>query len=392
MIFRRLFVYIVINRESFLCYNGIKNREGFKQSNRGRECVNKTDCCEILRKIYESGECERVGLEIRVESAVLHKWLAGKISVQSFNKIIGGGYLGVSTGNLVAYSLLVISGEDGKESQRSFPSDKIYTINWYGTQRHWWREWEWLLREGLESGSRELVDCFGGSGFIGLLGAKLGYERVWLNDLDAGLYNYHLVMKDEVEFEKFKKLITATGFPDREIMQMVDRYLEEEEEKRFQRINWKKAVYLFYQKHYKKVGIGSVNTDKKAIGEYEKELEKTHGLYDKKLLKEVEKERELEKMLFVFDPPFLGGNHRGYNKRFTEGQHLGMMKVVARINRMENRIVVVGFDNEMYKEWLERKMGFRKIEFKRESVNGKRECVWINWEVSGGVWNVGIDE
>lgn len=355
--------------------------------------MDRAECCEILRKIYESGECEKIGLEIRVRSAVLHKWLDGKISVQSFNKLIGGGYLGVSTGNSVAYSLLIILGEVDereREGQRSFPIDRIYTINWYGTQRYWYREWEWLLREGLESGSRELVDCFAGSGFIGLLGARIGYEKVWLNDLDAGLYNYHLVMKDEKEFCKFERLITATRFPNKKVIEIVDEYLEGEEGKRFQRINWKKAVYLFYQKHYKKAGIGSINVNKKLIGEYREELEKTHKLYKnvevsnyhyKKLLKE--REREVGKTLFIFDPPFLGGNHRGYNKCFTEGQHLGMMKEIKRISRLGSRIVVVGFDNWMYKEWLERRLRFQKIESKRESVNGKRECVWINWKVKG---------
>ena len=229
--------------------------------------MDKFECCEILKEIYESGECEKAGLEIRVRSAVLHKWLGDKISVQSFNKIKGGGYLGVSTGNKVAYSLLVILSEDSREGQRSFPFDRIFTINWYGTQRYWWREWEGLLREGLEVGCKEMVDCFGGSGFIGLLGSRVGYEKVWLNELDAGLYNYHLVMKDEDEFTNFERLITATGFPAKRGMDLVDEYLKEEEGKRFQRINWKKAVYLFYQKHYKKAGIGSINMGKKEIGE-----------------------------------------------------------------------------------------------------------------------------
>lgn len=357
--------------------------------------MDKFECCEVLKEIYESGECEKAGLEIRVRSAVLHKWLGDKISVQSFNKIMGGGYLGVSTGNKVAYSLLVILSEDSREGQRSFPSDRIFTINWYGTQRYWWREWEWLLKEGLEAGCKEMVDCFGGSGFIGLLGSRVGYEKVWLNELDAGLYNYHLVMKDEDEFTNFERLITATGFPTKRGMDLVDEYLKEEEGKRFQRINWKKAVYLFYQKHYKKAGIGSINMGKKEIGEYKRELEKVHVLYEnvrvsnyhyKRLLNKIERESkengevDYRKLLFIFDPPFLGGDHRGYNKCFTEGQHLGMMKEIEKVAEMNGKIVVVGFDNDMYEKWLEIKLGFKKIEFNRESVNGKKECVWLNWE------------
>lgn len=352
------------------------------------ENMDKSECCKILKKIYKAGECEKVGLEMRLRSTVLHKWLDDRISVQSFNKLMGGGYLGVSTGNLVAYSLLVVLGEcEGRVYQRSFPSDKIFTINWYGTQRYWYREWEWLLRGALEGGCKELVDCFAGSGFIGLMGAKVGYEKVWMDDLDAGLYNYHLVMQRESEFEKFDRLITATGFPDNEIMGMLDEYLDGEIDKRFQRINWKKAVYLFYQKHYKKAGIGSINVSKKEIGEYRKELERTHELYRKvevsnwhykRLLDEVGWNKE---RLFIFDPPFLGGNHRGYNKCFTLGQHLGMIKEIEKLDREEAKVIVVGFDNEIYNERLKDRLGFRKIEFKRESVNGKKEYVWVNFEV-----------
>lgn len=334
---------------------------------------------DILKQLYANGLADVVGLEIRVDRSVLRNALDGQMSVKSFNKLAH--CLGSTTDNKLVYSLLFLYGDressfsvSSKSKVKSFPKESIFTINHFGTQRYWQREWEEILND-LKC--KKLIDLFGGSGFIGLLGKKLGvFDEITINELDAILYNYHRVMASSADFEKFTHLLSFLPTPTKKSYTMVRDYVAGESDKRFQTVNYKKAAYLFYLRHYSIMGTGGLDKNKKNLNCYLNDLKKTHELYDGIKLTNWYYGKLLEKYdentLLIVDPPFrpsVRADNTYYNKEFTELQHKALVEKLSKLNC---RIVLCGFEGSyiLGNEW-------ECYEMRRLSRTGRQECLWI---------------
>lgn len=334
---------------------------------------------DILKQLYANGLADVVGLEIRVDRSVLRNALGGQMSVKSFNRLAH--CLGSTTDNKLVYSLLFLYGDRdssflvwSKSKVKSFPKNSIFTINHFGTQRYWQREWIEILND-LKC--KKLIDLFGGSGFIGLLGKKLSiFNEITINELDPMLYNYHRVMTSGADFEKLIHLLSFLPTPTKQSYTMVRNYVAGESGKRFQTVNYKKAAYLFYLNHYSIMGIGGLDKKKKHLKNYLGDLRKTHELYDGIKLTNWHYGKLLEKCdedtLLVVDPPFCPSvrvDNTYYNKEFTEPQHKALLEKLSKLNC---KIVLCGFEGSytLGDDWECYKM-------RRLSRTGRQECLWI---------------
>lgn len=328
----------------------------------------------ILEMLYNEGLASVVGLEMRVDRNILRNALNGQISVKSFNKLAH--CLGSTTDNKLVYSLLFLYGDrrNSPIKVKSFPKDSIFTINQFGTQRYWQKEWEEILND-LKC--QKIIDLFGGSGFVGLLGKKLNlFDEIIINDLDPMLFNYHKVMASSAHFEKFIHLLSFLPPPTRQSFNMICEYYSQEKNKRFQTVNYKKAAYLFYLKHYSFMGIGGLDRKKKDLNIYQEDLRRTHELYSYVKLTNWHYGKLLDRVddntLLIVDPPFRPSvriDSAYYNKEFTDQQHNNLLK---RLSDLNCKIILCGFDNSYNLDatWSCHKM-------QRLSRTGKQMCLWI---------------
>lgn len=61
------------------------------------------------------------------------------------------------------------------KKKRAYPKTKIKTLNYHGTKRAWVSEFEAIYNYVCSNFDVDtLIDCFGGSGFLSLLGARTG--------------------------------------------------------------------------------------------------------------------------------------------------------------------------------------------------------------------------
>ena len=328
---------------------------------------------DVLNQLYVNGLANVVGLELRVDRAVLKKALNNQMSVRCFNEIAH--CLGSTTDNKLAYSLLLLYEDRESFSQskvKSFPKDFIFTINHFGTQRYWQDEWKTIL---LNLKCNKLIDLFGGSGFIGLLGKKLDvFDEITINEFYPMLYNYHRVMASEVDFEKFLHLLSILPTPTKQSYTMVHNYVAGESNKRFQSVNYKKAAYLFYLRHYSIMGFGGLDKKKKCLNSYIEDLRRTHSLYSEIKLTNLHYGKLLDRLdentLLIVDPPFrpsVRSDNSYYDKEFTELQHRALIK---KLSELHCKIVLCGFEGSYLLDW-------ELYAMHRLSRTGRQECLWI---------------
>ncbi|GEM_PF-4176116 len=158
------------------------------------------------------------GFTIKMNAAEVREFLLDiecGFTLQKFNKLACCN--GRSTNNKYSYSLLHLYNLIKKEKEettkqiRSYPSNRIYTIAYYGSKRKWQHEYNLLLEEAKRQGCITLVDCCCGSGIVGLVGAESGFDKVVLNDIDGWIVNYHRCIQNEDTFKAFKGYLEQIG-------------------------------------------------------------------------------------------------------------------------------------------------------------------------------------
>lgn len=92
-----------------------------------------------------------------------------------------------------------------------YKDTEFRTLFYYGSKVSWQSEFthifEYLKNEG---GCNKLLDSFGGSGILSVLGSRCGYD-VYLNDMSDLIANYHKCIKNYESFYQFMVLVESYG-------------------------------------------------------------------------------------------------------------------------------------------------------------------------------------
>ena len=317
-------------------------------------------------------------------------------------------------GKMVFY----ISEEDKKAlKKKAFPKGRVKTINYHGSKKAWVEEFEVIYNYVCKSYDVNiLVDAFGGSGFLSLLGAKTGlFTNIHLNEIEYSAINYHYVMKDDNLFSKFIYYIykldknTFKLYTNRiKLVAGEDGHYKIEKVKRkkvkYKRIqvrkpNVKKAVKIFMIRHYAFRGNGDYVEQSKHPYHYEKNLKDTHELYKKIELTQLYYKKLMKQYLdnphalIMLDPPYLNRDiikKNPYVCNFTVRQHRYLLQELTK-QVYASKIVLCGYDDKLYNHYFElfnKRHGLTWHNLKVKRL-GKRknkkvhEHIWINFDPAG---------
>lgn len=331
-------------------------------------------------------------------------------------KDIGGIVMAIKDidGTMVFY----ISEEDRKAlKKRAFPKGRVKTLNYHGTKRAWIEEFEAIYNYVCNNyKTNALIDCFGGSGFLSLLGARTGlFTKIHLNEIEYSAVNFHYVMQDEALFSKFLYYVYKL---DKDMFKLVTKRIKlvddgtghykiekvKRKKEKYKRIqvrkpNVRKAVYLYMVRHYAYRSNGDYVKQSKDANDYNEELKKTHALYQKiKLTQLYYKKVMLENIdkinaLIILDPPYLNRDiikKNPYVCNFTVRQHRYLLQELTK-KSYKSKIILCGYDDKMYNHYFElfnKRYGTTWYNLKVMRL-GKRknikvhEHIWINFDPAG---------
>lgn len=352
--------------------------------------------------------------ELRVSGKEVREFLRknqSSLSFSKFNRMTCCS--GITSYNLYSYPLVILLSlkENVKENKHSkaFPLNRVYTINYYGSKRLWYLEWQALLSyvSSYLNCDELLVDAFAGSGYISLEAAKYEYfDRIIQNDASTELFNFYSVMKDEVLFEELVEMLEILPQPSREAYDLVrssiyktkdtddiNRFHGRERKHQLQTVSAKRAAYLFYLRHYMSRGSGGLETNRKHTKYYVNDLRKTHELYKKIEISNlyyhnvIREHLDNERCLIVIDAPYLAElriQELSYGMEFNKrSQHTKLMNYVK---NCKAKVIMCGYYNEaddFYGQCLsDSEKTWHCVKILRKSRTGENhEHIWTNFEV-----------
>lgn len=289
-----------------------------------------------------------------------------------------------------------------KKVKRAFPKNKVKTINYFGSKRRWNKEFIALFEYAKNLGANEAVDCFAGSGVLGLLAAKNGYGKVHLNDANPLVANYHRVMSDEdFTFNDFiVHLSTYDGYVKQnyyELCRELNKYIRGEET--ISRADAELAAKFYAVQHYGFDGQGGCSKKRAALENEVKALYDTYELYDnvRRITETSYKAlvyRHLDKSnsLILLDPPYMPDTRKqdAYDVEFGVEQHREMLKTLTRTAGIAAKVMVCGYEHKMYDSYFRNKNLRINHEWhciklvkagKRSSDAVAKERIWVNFDV-----------
>lgn len=303
---------------------------------------------------------------------------------------------------------------------RKYPKNRILTINYHGSKRAWYKEFEILYNYVKNNyDTSKFVDCFGGSGFLSLLAAKTElFKEIYLNELDNLTINYHYVMKDPQLFSKFTYYLSSLNkekfdklkenyksYAFKEVAKEVE--LKNKTKKTItvyvpERIqvrtaNVKRACYLFSMKHYAFRGSGDF-VDRSIFPKlYEEPLKRTHMLYENIQLSQLHYKKVMKKnlndssALIMLDCPYYSKTRvhkNSYVYEMTERQHRYLLEELTEKTLVIAKVVLCGYVSTLYDGYFMRanQRGqnwhcIKILKLGRRINNPVYEHIWVNFEI-----------
>ena len=284
------------------------------------------------------------------------------------------------------------------------PSERvIHTIGYYGSKKSWTDEYQ-VIFEYLSKtyNLTKLVDVFGGSGIISLVGSKSGlFSKVYYNDIFYYIVNYHATLKDPEKFKEFIYHVDRLGrLSWDELSQLlldlksdINQY---KTKKKFTFVNPEKAALYYALKHHEFNKQGGVSEDKKPFVDYIETLKRTHALYDKIEISNLHFQRVIKEhmtdpeCLIVLDPPYVKEKRKqkvSYSSELSYEKHRGLLETLLD-PAIKAKIILCGYDSLQYKHKLNSSTGWQCIEFNFSGGTDKdgdeleKECIWVNFDFS----------
>jgi len=274
----------------------------------------------------------------------------------------------------------------------------LHTIKYYGTKKLWVEEYRLVFKYlHTNYGVNTLIDVFGGSGIISLLGSSLKlFNKIVYNDIFYMLVMYHSVLKDPEHFKKFIHYIDYYSRVDWEFLKSKLEELKKEVDSysgkvRVRGIHPEKAALYYILKHHQFQGQGAVVKGKKPASDYLATLKRTHSLYENIEItsytykKVINKYLNDENCLIFLDPPYVETTRvqgKSYSSEFTYENHRRLLETLTQ-NTVKAKVILCGYDNLQYKHKLNAGSGWQCIEFNNSGLQGHpKECIWVNFDFS----------
>lgn len=245
------------------------------------------------------------------------------------------------------------------ETIRKYPKSRIKTVDYYGSKRTWYAEFEKLLIYASDLGCDSCIDCFSGSGIISLLASRTQrYKKICLNELSYLVVNYHLVMKNDNAFEKFKHLLKENEWFICNHFDYAKEFRERYIAKRIQvrGLSAKKAAFFYLIQYYSFNAQGGFVEKRKRASDYLEALGDTHLLYKNITITQFHYKKVLkanlnkENNLIILDCPYMQSERvqkESYFVEFTERQHRYMLiELTKEVHKA--KILLCGYDSRLY--------------------------------------------
>lgn len=334
---------------------------------------------------------------------------------------------------------------DWQEKRIKSGTGAIYTINYYGAKKAWFREYEALYKYVTARGCCKLIDAFGGSGFLSLLAAKTGlFKQIHLNELSYLTINYHYVMKNDkskIVNSMNRQLLFKQRFNnanmDRNLFEEFIYYVDKLDEHKFINLsksykrfafknvekdivdnnnkekifywvpNWKKvkkasvkrAVLFYMFQYYNFRGSGNYDRSKKYPSHYYIErLKDTHKLYEKIELSQNYYKKFINPYLsdpeafILLDPPYLSKTRvkkHSYVCEMTERQHRYLLEELTEKTLVIAKVALCGYQSALYDGYFlranKRGQSWHSIKIKRlgrRKKNPVHEYLWVNFDIA----------
>lgn len=242
------------------------------------------------------------------------------------------------------------------------------------------------------------IEPFGGSYSIGIKATDYYLPPIEIyNDLEKNVYSLFKVFNDEEMFEKFKEKCDLCYYSE-DIRRECKEQLKDETLSTLDR-----AFAFFYVNRSSHNGIGgiSINTCiRRNMGKHVSDMLSTiDGMYDlhQRLSRltvlnrdgiELIKQYDRDNTFMYCDPPYVQET-RGDTRYAVDMDNDAQKRFVDTVvNCKKCRLLISGYDNELYKPFEEN--GFKKIKFSVNTVDGvrkpkeKTEVLWKNYDFSAG--------
>lgn len=352
------------------------------------------------------------GFKLKLKSSDVRKFLKNyqnnqnPITFQDFNKLMH--CEGRSTDNKYVYDLIGISnalkGKVSRQRQKNFSGDTVKVLNYYGSKRSWREEYELLYKYTHSLGCNTLVDACAGSGYLSLLAARTGFfERVILNELSNIVYSYHLVQKDEKDFEEFCYYLDRFGDVDDFIFKVMEKKLDlgqREYRRNISKGNATQAAALAIVKNYMYSGQGGYIKARMPMCEHIEALKRAQLLYKSIELSHLHYRKVTEAYMangdcvIVLDVPYMAetrGMEKSYTLEFSERQHRNLLQLLTK-QTVKAKIILCGYHSDLYQNYFMRYNKthgncWHEVKLLRAGSKAKgaeaKERIWVNFEVQG---------
>lgn len=300
------------------------------------------------------------------------------------------------------YLLALWKSNFANKKKKAFPKNKVKTIEYFGSKRRWNKEFTELFEFCKGLGANEVVDCFAGTGILGLLAAKCGYKTVHLNDLSSLIINYHRVMSsDDDTLKKFFSCMVGaddyvkSNYKDlcKELHILAERNVQVDD------ADPVLAAAFYAAKHYGFNGQGGCSKSKAPLEEEMKPLYKTCCMYcrvgniSQLSYKELVKQHVFNTdSLILLDPPYMPDTRKqdAYEVEFGVEQHQEMLESLTGTAGVAAKVMVCGYEHPLYDEYFQNRNLASNPEWhciklvkagKRSSDAVAKERIWVNFDV-----------
>ncbi len=374
---------------------------------------------EMLRAFLEKFESAKISpVELRLPAEKIREFLKDyNMTFTKFNRMAA--CLGRTTGNLYAYDTATIQSlvDPAKfiegSYRRKFQSDRIKTIDYYGSKRSWRKEFHILFEYAADNlGCNRFVDCFAGSAFLSLLASKIGkFSFIQANEASPTTYNFHRVMQGKETFERFigrlERLPHINGDSFKSIRESQNHGKTPEESskredreghERMQSVDVEAALSHYVIQHYAYNCQGGRSNSRVPVSFHVNALKGTHTLYQKLELTNFYYKKILlpaledEHTLICLDPPYLTSvraQTKSYEKEFSERQHRTMIQLLSK-QKYPSKIILCGYRKgdkpDLYSRYLMRSEAewhcYHLLRGSELSGDRAFEHVWTNFDLT----------
>ena len=251
---------------------------------------------------------------------------------------------------------------------------------------------KWLLAKDVVKyfpPHRAYVEPFGGAANI-LLRKPISELEVW-NDLDQNLLNLFMVIRER--FDDFKKACENTLYSESEMFYAYNTMFEGDEVERARKYAFHSIAAFGSQSKLAKRGFRIARfTDANARikdmpGQWKRYVENLESVRDR--LKNVLilsrdafsifDKFDTSETLWYIDPPYVLSSRKtpqnaAYNFELSNDMHI---KLMERIKRLKGYVVLSGYDNDIYKKYLEN-WKVEHVKARNMAVCEATETLWIN--------------